>query len=378
MEKNWPNVYKDLGIKPVINAKSWVTIYGGSIMRPEVIKSIQEASSVFVDLEELHNVAGEFVSKVCGSEMSIVTSGCATSIVLMAAASITGKDKDKISKIPHTQGMKNEILIHEGQRNNYDKAFETPGGVLVEYDNNNLEEKINEKTCAIAYVIAPFFDEGLGLSETIEIAHKNKLPLLLDAAAELPPRENLTKFISMGVDAVGFSGGKGIGGPQSTGILTGKKELIEAAKLHSFQNLHTTKAAIGRPMKVTKENIVGFVTALKLFIEDDEVAEKHFWYKKAESLMSKLKAKEGLKVFIDDEYPNRQGPTVVISFESNYKGPKSEKIMEVLSKSDPKIYVGGGLNDGHAYRDEISITVHSLDEIDIDIIAEKLNEVIID
>ena len=227
MEKNWPNVYKDLGIKPVINAKSWVTIYGGSIMRPEVIKSIQEASSVFVDLEELHNVAGEFVSKVCGSEMSIVTSGCATSIVLMAAASITGKDKDKISKIPHTQGMKNEILIHQGQRNNYDKAFETPGGVLVEYDNNNLEEKINEKTCAIAYVIAPFFDEGLGLSETIEIAHKNKLPLLLDAAAELPPRENLTKFISMGVDAVGFSGGKGIGGPQSTGILTGKKELID-------------------------------------------------------------------------------------------------------------------------------------------------------
>ena len=201
---------------------------------------------------------------------------------------------------------------------------------------------------------------------------------MLDAAAELPPRENLTKFISMGVDAVGFSGGKGIGGPQSTGILTGKKELIEAAKLHSFQNLHTTKAAIGRPMKVTKENIVGFVTALKLFIEDDEVAEKHFWYKKAELLMSKLKLKEGLKVFIDDEYPNRQGPTVVISFESNYIGPKSEKIMEVLSKSDPKIYVGGGLNDGHAYRDEISITVHSLDEIDIDIIAEKLNEVIID
>ena len=93
MVKNWPNVYKELGIKPVINAKSWVTVYGGSIMRPEVIKSIQEASSVFVDIEELHKVAGEFVAKVCGSEMAIVTSGCATSIVLMAAASITGKNK---------------------------------------------------------------------------------------------------------------------------------------------------------------------------------------------------------------------------------------------------------------------------------------------
>jgi len=376
MMKNWPNVYKELGIKPVINARSWVTIYGGSIMKPEVIKAVEEASSAFIDLEELHEVAGEFVSKVCGSEMSIVTSGCAASIVLMAAACITGKDKDKIAKIPNTEGMKNEILIHKGQRNNYDKAFELPGGKLIEYDNESLEEKINNNTCAIAYIIAPFFDEGIGLKETIEVAHKNNVPLILDAAAELPPRENLTKFISLGVDAVGFSGGKGIGGPQSTGILAGKRELLEAAQLHSFQNLHTTKAAIGRPMKVTKENIVGFITALKLFMEDDEILEKDLWYKKAQLLKNKIKVKDGLKISIDDEYPNRQGATVVISFESNYYGPKSEKIIEELSKNDPKIFVGGGLNDGHAHMDEVYIVVHSLEEVDINIIANKLNEII--
>jgi len=377
MKKDWPNVYKELGIKPVINARSWVTIYGGSIMKPEVIKSIEEASSVFVDLEELHEAAGDYVTKVCGSEMSIVTSGCAASIVLMAAACITGKDKEKISKLPHTQGMKNEILIHKGQRNNYDTAFETPGGKLVEYENESLEKNINDKTCAIAYVIAPFFDEGLGLKKTIEIAHKNKVPLILDAAAELPPRENLTKFISMGVDAVGFSGGKGIGGPQSTGILTGKRELIESAKLHSFQNLHTTKAAIGRPMKVTKENIIGFITALKLFMEDDEKNELEIWQKKAKLVKDKIKPKNGIKISIED-YPVRQGATVVINFESNYKGPRSGEIMEDLSKNDPKIYLGGGLNDGHADKDEICIIVHSLDEIDIEIIANKLNEIIPD
>jgi|TARA_B100001094_G_scaffold328659_1_gene389556 L-seryl-tRNA(Ser) seleniumtransferase len=376
MEKNWPNVYKELGIKPVINARSWVTIFGGSIMKPEVIKSIEEASSVFIDLEELHEAAGKFVSKVCGSEMAIVTSGCAASIVLMTAACITGKDQNKISKIPHTEGMKNEILIHKGQRNNYDTAFETPGGKLIEYDNKSLEKNINDKTCAVAYVIAPFFDEGLGLKKTIEVAHKHNLPVILDAAAELPPRENLNKFISMGVDAVGFSGGKGIGGPQSTGILAGKKDLIEAAQLHSFQNLHTTKAAIGRPMKVTKENIIGFITALKLFIEDDEITEKELWYKKAQLIKDKLKPKKGIKIHIDDEYPNRQGPTVVISFMSNYDGPRSEKIMEELSNKDPKIFVGGGLNDGHAYRDEIYIVVHSLEKIDIDIISDRLNEII--
>ena len=129
-------------------------------------------------------------------------------------------------------------------------------------------------------------------------------------------------------------------------------------------------------MKVTKENIVGFITALKLFIEDDEIIEQNIWYKKAQKLKDKINPKDGINIYIDDEYPNRQGPTVVMTFEDDYKGPKSEEIMEELSKNDPKIYVGGGLNDGHAFKDEIYIIVHSLEEIDIEIIAEKLNEII--
>ena len=129
-------------------------------------------------------------------------------------------------------------------------------------------------------------------------------------------------------------------------------------------------------MKVTKENIVGFITALKLFIEDDEIIEQNIWYKKAQKLKDKINPKDGINIYIDDEYPNRQGPTVVMTFEDYYKGPKSEEIMEELSKNDPKIYVGGGLNDGHAFKDEIYIIVHSLEEIDIEIIAEKLNEII--
>ena len=129
-------------------------------------------------------------------------------------------------------------------------------------------------------------------------------------------------------------------------------------------------------MKVTKENIVGFITALKLFIEDDEIIEQNIWYKKAQKLKDKINPKDGINIYINYEYPNRQGPTVVMTFEDDYKGPKSEEIMEELSKNDPKIYVGGGLNDGHAFKDEIYIIVHSLEEIDIEIIAEKLNEII--
>ena len=122
-------------------------------------------------------------------------------------------------------------------------------------------------------------------------------------------------------------------------------------------------------MKVTKENIIGFITALKLFMEDDEILENNLWHKKAQLIKDKIKPHDGLKIYIDDKYPNRQGPTVILSFESNYEGPKSEKIIEGLSNNDPKIFVGGGLNDGHAYMDEVHIFVHSLEEVDINTVS---------
>ena len=218
----WPEVYRKLGVKPVINAQSWVTVLGGSIMRKEVLEAMNDASKVFIDMIELNKSAGKFIAKICNSEAGLVTNGCASAQVLMSAACMTGEDDDKVEKLPNTKGMKNEVIIFKGQRNRYDKAFETSGATIKEFGTEedateeDLISVISDKTCAIAYVIMPFFKPGIGLKKTIEIAHKNSIPVILDAAAEIPPRSNLHRFINMGVDMVAFSGGKGIGGPQSS------------------------------------------------------------------------------------------------------------------------------------------------------------------
>ena len=370
--RNWPNVYKDLGIKPIINAQSWVTSLGGSIMKPEVIKSIEEASTVFIELEKLNEEAGKFIAKICKSDGALVTNGCASAIVLMSAACLTGTDIEEAKKLPNKEHKRSEILIHKGQRNRYDSSFEIPGSKIVEYTNENLFDKITDKTCAIAYVVAPFFDKGFGMKETIEIAHEKGLYFLVDAAAELPPRENLSKFIELGADGVAFSGGKGIGGPQSTGILAGTREIIDAAFINSFQNLTPEWSGIGRPMKVSKENVIGLITAMKLFIEEDESTENKLWMGKAKSLKEQINPKKGMAINIENDYPNRQGPNTILSFQKkNYEGPTTKEIRQFLENGEPKIFVGK-----HNYDEEINIVVHSLNEFEIDIIAEKLNEIL--
>ena len=220
----WPEVYKKLGVRPIINAQSWVTSLGGSLMRPEVLSAMEEASTVFVDMIELNKSAGKVIARVCDSEGGLVTSGCSAAQVLMVAACMTGNDDLKVEQLPDTTGMKNNVVMFKGHRNRYDKAFQTPGAMIVEFGNSTdasdyqLESAIDGNTCAVAYVIMPFSKSGVGLKKTIDIAHKHGVPVIVDAAAEVPPRSNLSKFISMGVDMVAFSGGKGIGGPQSTGV----------------------------------------------------------------------------------------------------------------------------------------------------------------
>lgn len=376
----WPEVYKKLGVKPVINAQSWVTVLGGSIMRPEVLRAMDDASTVFVDMVELNKSAGKIIAKVCNSESGLVTNGCASALVLMAAACMTGDDDKKVEKLPESSGMKNEIIIFKGQRNRYDKAFETSGAKLVEFGSlENVTEKdlvnsITSQTCAVAYVIMPFSKKGIGLKKTIEIAHKYNIPVILDAAAEVPPRSNLSKFINMEVDMVAFSGGKGIGGPQSTGILAGKEKFINAAFKNSL-NLHSSIACIGRPMKVSKENIVGLVTAIELYMDADEQFEYKSWRNKSEYIVNKLKSIPNLKILIEDTPTDRQGPQPVLYFERNWNGKSPEKIRQEMIEEDPPIYLGiGGNTTG--FRGEINIVMTNVMDGEEKIIAERLNRIL--
>lgn len=373
-EQHWPEVYKKLGVKPVINAQSWVTALGGSLMRPEVLRAMDEAATAFVDMKELNRAAGEVVARACGAEMGLVTAGCAAAEVLMAAACMTGMDEAKVEQLPDPTGMKNEILIFKGQRNRYDGAFQVPGARITEFGHvdsarpYHLEAAFSDQTCAVAYVIGPFIRPGIGLEKTIEIAHAHGVPVLVDAAAEVPPRENLSKFLQMGADMVAFSGGKGIGGPQSAGLLAGRKDLMEAAYLNSL-NLDSAKAGIGRPMKVSKENLVGMVAALELYMDTDEAALIEGWRSKSNYVARKLEGIKGLRVVIEDTPVDRQGPQPVIYFERDWNGPSPAEVRKALLDGNPSIRVGGG-----GVRDEINIVMVNVQDGEEKIIAERLLE----
>ena len=371
----WPEVYKKLGVAPVINAQSWVTVLGGSIMRPEVLRAMDDAARVFVDMTELNRAAGEVVARACGAEQGLVTSGCSAAQVLMAAACMTGQSEDNVEKLPDTDGMKDEIVLFKGQRNRYDKAFVTSGAKLVFYGSENqgtvqeLEMAINGNTACVAFVIGPFMSRGIGLEETIRVAHQRGVPVIVDAAAEVPPRANLARFHQMGADMVAFSGGKGIGGPQGTGLLAGKAKYVEAAFMNSL-NLHSAIAGIGRPMKVSKENIVGLVTAIEIFTDSDEATEWKGWQSKAEYVARRLRDIAGLYVEIEDDPSERQGPQPVLYFSDDFDGPSIVDVKQQLESGDPRIFVGGG------DRAEINVVMVNVQDGEEVIIADRLREIL--
>ncbi|MCZ6539592.1 MAG: aminotransferase class V-fold PLP-dependent enzyme [Chloroflexi bacterium] len=372
----WPEVYKKLGVSPVINAQSWVTALGGSIMRPEVLRAMDEAAGAYVDMMQLNRAAGEVVARSCRAEQGLVTAGCSAALVLMAAACMTGQSESNAAQLPDTAGMKDEIVLFKGQRNRYDKAFITAGATLVEYgaaDSGTAEEldaAINENTAGVAYIIGPFIPQGIGLEETVRVAHARDVPVIVDAAAEVPPRANLTGFYEMGADMVAFSGGKGIGGPQSTGLLAGKADLMEAAVMNSL-NMHSEVAVIGRSMKVSKENIVGLVTAIELFTDSDEGIEWEGWLSKAHYMAERLSGIEGVRVEIEDHPTERQGPQPVLRFGDAYQGPSIAEIKDRLESGDPAIFVGGA-----GARGEICIVMVDVQDGEEIIIADRLRDIL--
>jgi len=368
-------VYDALGVKRVINASSWVTTLGGSIMSPEVIQAMAGAADCFVDMRELNRKAGEIIAQYTGAEAGLVTSGAAGAMALQAAACMTGKDLGRISRLPDTAGMKNEIIMLKGHRVGFDRAFNLVGARIVDVGTARsspiwtIEAAINERTVAVAYVVGWGISQYPSLEEVIEIVHKHGLPVIVDAAAMLPPEDNLTKFIAMGADLVCFSGGKGLRGPQSTGILCGRRELMEAAVLNASPNM-----SIGRPMKVCKEEIIGLITALELFVQRDHQAEWEEWRSRSQAIVEALQGIPGVNVTMEkgnrEGNFNREGPQAVITFDASWKGLSIREIKESLLSGDPPIYMGHGLL-GYADK-EINIAPQTLKDGEEEVIAERL------
>ena len=371
-----PAIYRRLGVRRVIHGAGTTTRYGGSRLRPEVLEVMREASQTLVNLDELNEAAGAAIARMLGAEAAFVTAGASAGLVLQAAACIAGDDPARITRLPDTRGMRHEIVIQRAHRFAYDQAYRVAGATLVEIglarrtQPYELEEAITERTAAVAYLVSPFTSPPgvLPLEQVLAIAHRRQVPVVVDAASMLPPRDNLTRFLRLGADLVSFSGGKGIRGPQSTGILAGRRDLVRAAALSASPN-----QAVGRAAKTSKEEIAGLVTALELFLAEDEKAEMQRYAATCAAIVEALANIPGLRVVVEQDPVNRVIPHAVVYFTPEWTGPSGRAVQVALAQGDPHVYVQQGGHQG-GYGDEIAVDPINLEPGDEALVAARLRE----
>src|SRR5262245_48726471 len=265
-DRSSDNVYERLGVRTVINAVGTLTVLGGSLMPDEVKQAMEQASRSFVPIHELQAAVGRRLAELTGVEAAIVTAGASAALCLATCAVTAGSDAKKIDQLPDLTGMKSEIIIQKADRNPFDHAFRMVGVKLIEVETPaDVRRAINDRTAAVAYVQAHYsLHHQIELPQMVELAHAAGLPVIMDAAAELPPAENLSNFTKQGADLVAFSGGKQLRGPQCSGLLLGRKDLVAAAYANSSPNNHFARIA-----KVGKEEIVGLLVAVERYLKLD-------------------------------------------------------------------------------------------------------------
>lgn len=354
------SIYKDLGVKRVVNAAFALTRLGGSTLPDEVLRAMEEANGSYCSLWELTERAGEIIAEITGAEAAWVTPGAFSGLVLSAAACIAGKDPEKMRSLPDTAGMRNEIII---QRNNrllvYDRSMEVPGGRFVFVgderwgaDPEMIEDAITEKTAAIHYaaLMRPR-PEVLPIEEVVRVAHNNGVPVIVDAAGMTWPLEGLHKFTDMGCDLVCY-GGKYVGGPNSTGFVIGRKDLIEAVALHSFLGAESGPderpgfwRSIGRGYKLDRQEIVGLVVALRRWVTMDHEKERFrpAWerVRYIERGIRGLKGLQGVRFSYVPENGEGCGYHTIgldIAFEEKTTS-EVNRIVQSLKEEDPEIWV---------------------------------------
>ncbi|MDZ4802896.1 MAG: selenocysteine synthase [Bryobacteraceae bacterium] len=268
------DVIKELGVRTFINAAGTYTALTASLMRPEVVAAMAASAKHFVPLGELQDKVGAKIASMLGAEAAIVTSGAAGALTIGTAACITGADMNAVRQIPDLTGLKSEVIVQKSHRYGYDHAVRTCGVRLVEVETaQELESAVNSKTAMMLFFNDADPKGAIKAEQFVALGKKHNIPTFIDASADVPPVTNLTRYTKMGFDLVTFSGGKGIRGPQSAGILAGRKDLVAAARLNTSPN----SDSIARGMKVNKEEMIGMLVALQAFTSIDHAAEWKDW-----------------------------------------------------------------------------------------------------
>jgi len=324
------DVYRRLGVRPLINCRGTWTYLSGSLQLPEVRRAQDAAAQNFVDLYELARGVSRRLAELSGAEAGMVTAGAAAAMAAATAGCMAGTDPAKVWQLPDTTGMKNEVVMLGG-RNAFDSAIRLTGARLVVANTHDeLREALNERT---AMVYTTWLGERL--ERALEITKKAGVPLLLDDAAGIPPVENVRLFAKMGVDLYCFSGGKGLWGPQCSGLLFGRKDLIDAA----LANYSPWEGAICRPMKVGKEEVIGVLTALELWMKMDLEKFYRDWGKRVERIARLVETVPGVTTEITIPKGGNRYPTLTVNWDEEAFGLTVEQCDQQLRDGDPRIEV---------------------------------------
>lgn len=361
------DIFKELGIRTFINAAGTYTAMSGSIMHDEVVATIRHSSQEFAMIDEVQEKVGAKIAAICHCEDATVTAGCWSALVLGTAGVLTGLDQDKVSRLPNLEGMKSEVIVQKTHNHAYVHALTNTGVKIVEIETpEELEKVVNEKTAMMWFLNYAGPSGKISDKEWVALGKKHNIPTMIDMAADLPPVENLWKFNDMGFDLVCVSGGKGLRGPQSAGILMGKKDLIAAARL----NAPPRGGNIGRGMKVNKEEILGMYMALEKFLSIDHDKEWKMWEDRVAVIENAAKKVDGTITKVSVPPIANVTPTLNISWDKSKIKLTRDEFMDRLKTGNPSIaVVSGGENS-------INITVWMLKPGQEKIVAKRVNEVL--
>ncbi len=360
------DLFKELGVTPTINAGVTMTFLSGSLMMPEVLEAINSTSHDFANMYELQDKVGAKIAEMLHVEAAMVTSGAACAMLLGTAACITGTDAEKIKMLPNLPGPRPEVIMQKSHRYLFDQAVSTTGAKIIDVEGpDEMQKAINANT-----VMALFYNaaekSSISHEDFVRIAKAKKIPTFLDAAADVPPVENLFKFQKIGFDLVTFSGGKMMRGPQSAGLLFGRKDLITAARLNHSPH----EAPIGRPMKVNKEEMFGMYAALKSYLERDHKKEWEEWLRRAKRIGTQLETVKTVKTETHiDPGPANAFPSLDVFWDFSKVKIKPQEVLAALKNGTPSIVANG--NDK-----KLNIGVVLLRPDQVDVVAKRVKEVL--
>jgi L-seryl-tRNA(Ser) seleniumtransferase len=359
--------FTELGVRPFINAAGTYTTLTASLMAPEVMQAIDYCSKQYVHLIELHDRVGERIASLIGCEAAMVSAGAASALTLGTAACMTGANEDLIRRLPDTTGMKTEVIIQKSHRYGYDHAVRNCGTHFVEVETREqLENAVNGNTVMMLFFNAATPPAPIKAEEFAQLGKKHGVPTFNDAAADVPPVSHLSAYLKMGFDLVTFSGGKGIRGPQSAGLLLGRKDLIHAARLNASPN----SDAIGRGMKVNKEEMVGMMAAVEAYIKKDHEAEWRDWEGRVKTIADSVGPVNSVKAEPFVPEISNSVPHLRITWDESQLKITAAEATKKLLDGNPSIELRPGALKG------IEVAVWMMQPGEAQIVARRIREVL--